>query len=187
MTKLTLCNADDSCLFLIDIQDKLSAAMPDKVITRLRTNIQILIKAANTLSIPVIATEQYPQGLGALEKVINDKLNESARKFEKTGFSCLKAKGLKEHLYSLNKKQVILTGIEAHICVTQTASELQDAGYDVFVVNDAISSRKLASYDTAINRMSSSGINSITTESVLFEWLTDASHPAFRDLSKLII
>lgn len=187
MNQLSLCNAEDSCLFLIDIQEKLSAAMPDKVISRLRNNIQILIEAANTLKIPVIATEQYPHGLGPLETALNDKLDDSARKFEKTGFSCLKAEGLNDYLSSLNKKQVILTGIEAHICVLQTASELQQAGYEVYVVNDAVSSRKLASYDTAINRMSESGINLITTESVLFEWLKDASNPAFRDLSKLIL
>ncbi len=184
---MSLCNADDSCLLLIDIQDKLSAAVPEKVIKRLRANVSILITAANKLGIPVIATAQYPKGLGPIESFIHELLNENAAEFEKTCFSCLGADDVKDHLQASGRKQLILTGIEAHVCVLQTAFDLKQAGQQVFVVNDAIASRKLASYDTALARMAQEGINILTTESVLFEWLRDASHPDFRELSRLIV
>ena len=94
---------------------------------------------------------------------------------------------LAAELASSGKRQVIVTGIESHICVLQTAFELKQAALDVFVVNDAIASRKLSSYDTALARMGHADIHILTTESVLFEWLRDASHPEFRELSRLIV
>ena len=185
--KSFLCEADNSYLLLIDIQGKLSAAIPDKVISRLRTNIEILLTAANKLDVPVMATAQYPKGLGPIEDFITNRLNDQAQVYDKTCFSCLGAPGLAEDLAMSGRKQVIVTGMEAHICVLQTAFELRKTGMEVFVVNDAIASRKLSSYDTALHRMTQGGINIVTTESVLFEWLKDASHEHFRELSKLII
>ena len=182
-----LCDIDESCLIIIDIQEKLSSAIPDKVINRLRNNTSILLNAANQLTIPVIATAQYPKGLGPIEELITNNLSDSARQFEKTCFSCLGAEGLSKYLNDLNKRQVILVGIEAHICVLQSAIELIAEGYEVFVVPDAIGSRKLTSYEIALVRLNQASANLLTTESVLFEWLRDASHPQFKSLSKLII
>ncbi|MEQ8289163.1 MAG: isochorismatase family protein [Gammaproteobacteria bacterium] len=185
--KSFLCEADNSCLLLIDIQGKLSAAIPDKVINRLRSNVETLLAAANKLNVPVMATAQYPRGLGPIEDFITARLNDQALTYDKTCFSCMGAQGLADDLASSGRKQVIVTGIEAHICVLQTAFELKKAGLEVFVVNDAIASRKLSSYDTALGRMTQGDINIVTTESVLFEWLRDASHVHFRELSKLIV
>lgn len=182
-----LCDANNSCLIIIDIQGKLSAAIPEKVTNRLRNNTSILITAANQLNIPIIATAQYPKGLGPIEEFITTSLSDSARKFDKTCFSCLGAEGLSEYLTNLNKRQIILLGIEAHICVLQSAFELMAEGYEVFVVTDATGSRKLSSYDIALSRMNQSCVNLLTTESVLFEWLRDATHPQFKSLSKLIV
>ena len=182
-----LCESDNSCLLLIDIQEKLSAAIPDKVINRLRSNVDILLTAANRLDIPVMATAQYPKGLGPIESFIRDGLKDNAFTYEKTCFSCLGADGLARDLERSGRNQVIVAGIEAHICVLQTAFELQQAGLEVFVVNDAIASRKLSSYDTALTRMAQGEIHIVTTESVLFEWLKDASHAHFRELSRLIV
>jgi len=139
------------------------------------------------LNVPVIATAQYPKGLGPIEEFIADKLTDSSKKFDKTRFSCLGADKLPEHLNQINKKQIILTGIEAHICVLQSAIELMAEGYDVFVVTDAIASRLSTSYEMTVLRLNQAGCVLLNTESVLFEWLRDASHPEFKSLSKLIV
>lgn len=183
----TLCDVDNSCLIIIDVQAKLSSAIPEKVISRLRINTDILLSAANQLNIPIIATAQYPKGLGPIEEFITNQLNGSSKCFDKTRFSCLGADQLPEHLNQINKKQIILTGIEAHICVLQSALDFITEGYDVFVVTDAIASRKSTSYETALLRLNQAGCSLLNTESVLFEWLRDASHPEFKSLSKLIL
>lgn len=187
MNSNNLCDIDDSCLMVVDIQERLTAAIPDKVSSRLTTNTLILLDAANRLEIPVITTAQYPKGLGPVEAQIKDRLPDASVHYEKTSFSCLGADGLKQHLAAINKKQIILAGIEAHICVLQSALDLSANNYDVFVVTDAIAARKLTSYDVAIVRLNKAGINIVNTESVLFEWLRDAAHPAFKPLSKLIL
>ena len=186
-TKKLLCNAENSCLMIVDIQEKLSAVMPEKVINRLKSNADVLLTAADRLNVPVIVTMQYPKGLGDVENFVKDKLNEKSKCFEKTSFSCLGAEGLPEHLKKLNKKQIIMIGLESHICVLQSAIELTEKGYDVFVVSDAIASRKLTSYETSLTRLEQANIWLLNTESVLFEWLRNASHPEFKSLSKLIL
>ena len=186
-TKKLLCNVENSCLMIVDIQEKLSAVMPEKVINRLKSNADVLLTAADRLNVPVIVTMQYPKGLGDVENFVKDKLNEKSKCFEKTSFSCLGAEGLPEHLEKLNKKQIIMIGLESHICVLQSAIELTEKGYDVFVVSDAIASRKLTSYETSLTRLEHANIWLLNTESVLFEWLRNASHPEFKSLSKLIL
>ena len=186
-TKKLLCNVENSCLMIVDIQEKLSVVMPEKVINRLKSNADVLLTAADRLNVPVIVTMQYPKGLGDVENFVKDKLNEKSKCFEKTSFSCLGAEGLPEHLEKLNKKQIIMIGLESHICVLQSAIELTEKGYDVFVVSDAIASRKLTSYETSLTRLEQANIWLLNTESVLFEWLRNASHPEFKSLSKLIL
>jgi len=187
INKKQLCDADECCLIVIDIQTKLTSAIPKKVIDRLRKNTDILLNAANKLNIPVIATAQYPKGLGPVEEFIIKKLTEPSKRFEKTSFSCFGAHGLPKHLNQLNRKQVILIGIEAHICILQSTIELIAEGFDVFVVTDAIASRQSTSYETALVRFNQAGTNLLTTESIIFEWLRDATHPHFKSLSKLIL
>ncbi len=182
-----LCDIEDSCLIIIDVQEKLTTAIPDKVINRLRKNTGILLNAANELNVPVITTAQYPKGLGATEKFITQNLTDSTITFEKTHFSCLGADGFTKHLTELKKKQIILTGVEAHICIFQSAIELRQTGFDVYVVIDAIASREFTSYESALTRLKQAGIILLNTESVLFEWLRDASHENFKTISKLIL
>ena len=180
------CNIEDSSLIIIDVQEKLTNAIPDKVIKRLRKNTAILLNAANELNVPVITTVQYPKGLGKTEAFIKENLASSTMTFEKTCFSCLGADGFKDHLTLLNKKQIILAGVEAHICIFQSAVELKLAGFDVYVVIDAIASRDFTSYESALTRLKQANISLLNTESVLFEWLRDASHEKFKIISKLI-
>ena len=186
-TSNLLCDSKNSCLVIIDIQERLSAAIPEKVMSRLRKNTSILLNAANELSIPIIATAQYPKGLGQIETFVTDNLPDSSVQLEKTCFSCLGADGFDTQLKKLNKKQILLIGIESHICVLQSAFELVAEEYEVFVITDAVASRKLSSYEVALTRLNQGGVHLITTESVLFEWLRDASHSNFKTLSKTIL
>ena len=181
-----LCNADNSCLVIIDIQTRLTSAMPIKVLARLKRNINILLQGVDKLSIPVLTTEQYPKGLGPTEPEIVDLLPEHALKFEKTCFSCTGAEQFLQQLEKTGRKQVIIVGIEAHVCVLQTAIQLIDAGYQVFVAADGICSRHRENYEASLKRMSNANIVICNTESILFEWLRDANHEHFKELSRLV-
>jgi len=181
-----LCKADDSCLLVIDIQSRLAAAMPDKVLDRLKRNTILLINAARTLSVPVLATQQYPQGLGPIDPEISEALPPDCRHFEKTCFSCASSENFMQELTRMGKKQIILTGIEAHVCVLQTALDLLTAKYDVFVVNDAVSSRHRENYENALQRLQQAGVSICNTESVIFEWVRDSRHEHFKTISALL-
>jgi len=177
-----LIQAEQSILVLIDIQAKLMSAMADNTVLNCST---ILAKAAKSLNIPMIATAQYPQGLGEIEAELVTYLNETA--LAKTCFSCADLPAFMTQLKASKKQQIIITGVEAHICVLQTALSLQAQGFQVFVVVDAVSSRTQENKDNALQRLQQAGVIVTNTESVLFEWLADAKHPEFRALSKLIV
>lgn len=181
-----LCEANYSQLLVVDLQSKLGAAMPAKVLNRVVQNTALLLKAADLLAIPVLASEQYPQGLGPLEPTVAGCLPASAKRFEKTCFSCVGADGFLTALQENRRLQVIVTGMEAHVCVLQTAMELRNHGFQVFVVEDAICSRKLENYQNALVRIYQAGITMISAESVIFEWLRNANHTHFKTLVALL-
>ena len=181
-----LCNDNESVLVIIDIQERLSTAMPEKVLKKVSEKINLLSKAATLLSIPVIVSEQYPKGLGATLSNITSSLPDNVLIKEKTCFSCASNQDFITALESLNKKQVILVGMEAHICVTQTALELQSSNYQVFISKDAVCSRTKHNYKNALQRMRQAGCVITNSESIFFEWLRDAKHSQFKTLSSLI-
>ena len=181
-----LCQKENSVLLVIDVQTRLTAAMPVKVLARLQRNISLLIRAANFQQIPILASEQYPQGLGALEHDIVKLLPSDARTYEKTSFSCCAAPGFNEDLVALERKQIIITGMEAHICVTQTAMDLIGEGYQVYIVVDAVCSQQRESYETSLTRLRIAGATVLDTESVLFEWIRDAKNKDFKTLQSLL-
>ncbi len=181
-----LCDKENSALVIIDVQTRLTAAMPVKVLARLQRNIGLLIKAANFQQVPIFASEQYPQGLGALEPDIVKLLPANARTFEKTSFSCCAAPGFNEELAASERKQIIITGMEAHICVTQTAMDLIADGYQVYIVVDAVCSQNRESYETSLTRLRVAGAIILDTESVLFEWIRDAKNKDFKKLQSLL-
>jgi nicotinamidase-related amidase len=178
-----LLQADRSCLLLVDIQARLAPAVldPDQVITRAG----ILRRAADTLAIPVIASEQYPKGLGPTVPELRATLEEH-QILSKTTFSCFRDEKLASQVRQLARMQVVVGGMEAHVCVLQTVVDLLHNRFSVFVVADAISSRLEQSRVLAIARMREAGAAIVTTEMVLFEWLERADHPQFRALSSLI-
>lgn len=180
------CNAESSVVMIIDIQTKLTAVMPVKVLARVHRYTSLIIKSANVLNIPVFITEQYPKGLGNLEPDIDTLLEENSRRYEKTTFSCIGAGKLMEDLSGTKRRQIILVGMEAHICVLQSALDLYSAGYQVYVVADAVCSRHRESYETALSRLHQAGVCIVNAESVLFEWLRDAKHEHFKTLQPLV-
>jgi len=181
-----ICNTEESALMIVDIQTKLTAVMPVKVLARLQRNTESLIKASAALGIPVFATEQYPQGLGNMEKDLTDILPAETGRYEKTGFSCASNEDFRDDLRQSERKQVILTGMETHVCILQTAMDLLNTGYQVIIVADAVCSRHRDSYENALNRMRATGVTIANTESVIFEWLRDAKHEHFKRLQSLI-
>lgn len=179
-----LLDATKASLLLIDIQDRLLPAMaaPDQVVAKS----QILLKAAQTLNLPVTISEQYPKGLG--HTVLALKSN-AAKTFEKLSFSCWRDETLKEHLISLHESSrplVVVAGIEAHVCVLQTCIDMANAGFGVFAVADAMSSRKVESATLAFERMRAAGVEVVNTEMAVFELLGKAGTAEFKTLSGLI-
>jgi isochorismate hydrolase len=181
-----LCEAGNSVLAIVDVQSRLTAAMPAKVLARLQRNVTMLLKGAALLRIPVFASEQYPQGLGPLEPDVLRLLPENSRRYAKTSFSLAADPGFLRDLQGSGRRQVILAGMEAHVCILQTALELEGAGYAVFVVADAVCSRHRENYEIALARLRRTGVVVCDAESVLFEWLRDARHEHFKALQVLI-
>lgn len=167
-------------LLLIDIQEKLFAKVLGQ--TALASRLEILSKACTLLQIPIVLTEQYPQGLG---KTI-DVLNHIPVSFEKTAFSCLGDEKIKKAIIASGCKSWIIAGIESHVCVLQTVHDLLQNNMKPVVVQDAISSRNMADHTSAIEEMRSMGARITTTETLLFELLQDAKHPQFKPISQLI-
>ena len=186
-SKSFISEAQNSVLVIIDVQQRLAAAMPKGVCDRVMEQIKTLVTAANTLSVPVVVTEQYPKGLGHTDDDVKACLIAETPIIEKTCFSSVKATGFVATLDESKRKQIILTGMETHICVLQTALELQQQGYQVFVVEDAVSSRSKANQYNALQRLRHAGVIITNVESVLFEWLADSQHPEFKNLAHLIV
>ena len=181
-----LCEAGKSQLVVIDIQTKLGAAMPAKVLESGAAGPRLLLQTAELLDVPVHATEQYPKGLGPLEPRVRECLPAGVQRWEKTAFSCARADGFLASLRDAGRTHVVVTGMEAHICVLQTVVNLVAHGFTVFVAEDAVCSRKLENYQNALLRMQRSGASVVSAESVVFEWLGDTHHDRFKAVAGLL-
>lgn len=185
-THPNLLDADNSVLLVVDIQGRLSSAMPATDLQQMLTHGRRLLQAAGLLNVPVLLTEQYPQGLGPTQAEISECLPGNARMFSKTGFSCCAAEGFTQALLDTGRKQVVVIGQEAHVCVLQTALELLSENYQVHVLTDAVCSRQVDHKNYALQRMQQQGATLGCHESVLFEWLRDARHSHFKTISALL-
>jgi nicotinamidase-related amidase len=170
-----------SLLLLVDMQERLVPAMAGAA--DVIANCGILLRAAQALAVPVLASEQYPKGLGATIPELAALL---LRRVEKLEFSAYANPAIRETLSGAGRKQVVLCGIEAHVCVLQTGLELVDAAFQVFVVADAVAARRPENRELALHRLARAGATLISTEMALFEWLRSASAPEFRAISKMI-
>lgn len=174
-------NADQSVLFVIDIQGNLYAAMQDKEF--LLENLRKLIAGVRVFQVPIIVTEQIKIGKTIPE--IAD-LTADVQPFTKGTFSCLGNEAILEHLKGLKKRQVIVSGIEAHVCVYQTVMDLLERGYEVHLAADAVSSRTQRNREIALERMIQEGVKPTSTEIVLFELARTAEDPRFKEIFKIV-
>ena len=166
-----------SVLVIIDVQEKLFPSIHDH--ERLLTRIDLLISAAALMKIPLLVTEQYPKGLGSTIEELR-RVIPLFKPLAKVDFSCVPAPGFKEQLSSLQRDQVVLAGIETHVCVTQTALDLASGGENVFVAADATGSRRPLDAQVALQRLDRIGITIISAESIVFEWLRRAGTEEFK-------
>lgn len=175
-------NKDNTILLIIDIQERLAPVMENK--EGIISNTNILIETAKQMNMPIIVTEQYPKGIGHTVTEIKDNLvNEKL--FEKISFSAY-IDDIKDAIKQTGRTKVIITGIETHICVFQTARDLISDGYEVFVSRDAVSSRVKENYINGLHLMKEMGAVITNTESIVFDLLKKAGTPEFKVLSKLI-
>ena len=181
MNKFTLFK-EESLLLIIDIQERLAPAM--KYGKEVIKNTDILISAAHEMNMPIIVTEQYPKGLGPTVPEINERLRK-ALKFEKTMFTACTDEVITA-LEAEGKKKIIITGMETHVCVFQTARDLIGLGYDVFVVSDGVCSRTKENYKNGLDLIRDMKGAVINTETVIFDLMKKAGTPEFKVLSKLI-
>jgi len=174
---------ENTILAVIDIQGKLAQLMHKK--HELFKNTSRLIQASFLLKIPVLVTEQVPEKLGSTIPEIS-KLLKDDQPIGKTSFSCCGQDQFMQKLAALNRKQVIVTGIEAHVCVYQTVCDLISKNFDVQVVGDAVSSRTQENKNYALERIKSCGGTITSTEMIICELLRDSTHPHFKDVINLI-
>ncbi|MBN1124621.1 MAG: hydrolase [Sedimentisphaerales bacterium] len=170
-------------LVVIDVQGKLAQLMHEK--ERLFNNIQVLIRIAKALEIPILWCQQVPQALGPTVESIAALLD-GIESIDKSSFSSCGDPGFQKRWKSLNRQQAILCGIETHICVCQTACDLLETGHEVAVIADAVSSRTPENKQIALDRMAAEGAMIYSVEMLLFELLGDARHDKFRELARLI-
>ncbi len=176
-------NIEDSVVVIIDIQEKLVNATGKY--SPVESSCK-LAQAAKILGIPVLVTEQYPKGLGETVTELKGCLAEDTRFIEKTSFSAFLTPEFSEALRDLGKKQVVICGIEAHICVYQTICDLLEKGYEVCFVKDASASRNKHEFKSGVDLIRQNGAKVSCSEIVLFEWLKTSKHPDFKSVQALI-
>ncbi len=171
---------DNTALAVIDVQGLLAAKVHGH--ERLLYTLQHIIKAAEIFGLPVLWSEQAPHKIGETVKPIKDLLYPMVKPILKQSFSCLGAPQYVEHLQSLNRRQILVTGIETHVCVYQTVRDLYRRGYEVHLIADAVSSRHEIDHQTAIARLREEGTIITTAQMSLCELLKTADHPRFKDI-----
>jgi nicotinamidase-related amidase len=174
---------ENTVLVLIDFQERLFPAMYEK--EKLLRDVLKLVRRALVLELPVILTEQYPRGLGPTLPEIRELLPD-VRPVAKTSFSCCDEESFRNALTASGRKQVLLAGIEAHICVYQTAMTLARAGYQTQVVADGVSSRDPGNRTVSLFRLGAAGIDATTVEMALFELLGQAGGEQFKRISEIV-
>jgi nicotinamidase-related amidase len=172
--------SENSLLLVVDVQEKLLPTIAGG--PRLVWNIQRLIKAATALSVPVITSEQYPKGLGPTVSELRD----TSPVFEKRAFSCGSCEELQRHVQESGRFQLVVVGMETHVCILQTVLDLLAQGYRVHVPADAVAARGTLDHDVALRRIEAAGGTITTTEGAMFEWCHTSDRPEFKFISSLI-
>ena len=184
MTHPKILDSNKTALVVVDFQEAFREMIP--YFSGLAKNISSVVRGFQILNLPVIITEQYPKGLGRTAREILDVLPNQFHFIEKTAFSSCGAGEFIDKLNATNTKQVLLCGLETHICVNQTAHDLLDEGFDVHVLEDAVGSRMTANKETGLRKMRASGSVTSCIEMALFELMRDSKHEHFREIQSLI-
>lgn len=174
-----------SLLLMVDLQESYRGKLHEE--ERLVRGATRLLDAAGILGIPVLYTEQYPKGLGSTREDVATHLPPGAERFEKVAFSALGAEGLDEALERHGRDQVVLAGIETHVCMSQTVHDLLARGYQSHAVRDAVASRFALEDRWGFEKMIGSGAVPTSSEQVLFEWLESSKAPEFKAVHKLVV
>jgi nicotinamidase-related amidase len=174
----------DALLLVVDVQERLVSAMEPQAYARMLKNAETLLKAALRLGLPVVASEQYPKGLGPTVERLRELL--PAKALEKVEFSVGNNKVLARTVLQTGRRQVVVVGMEAHVCVFQTVRDLVRGGFAVFVPEDAVLSRTERNHATGLRLCERAGATLSGTESVLFDLLGESGTPEFKELSPLI-
>ena len=178
---------ETTALIVIDVQERLAAAMPPAQLDALARSASVLLEASRILGVPVLATEQYPKGLGPTLPELARKLEAAgASLFEKLAFSACEAEGFVTKLAESGPRAAVLIGMEAHVCVYQTARDLVERGYTVHVPIDGVVSRRDDHREVGIALCERAGAIRTTTETIVFDWLERAGTDIFRQISKLV-
>ena len=182
-----LVSRNDAILLIVDIQDKLVPAIHPDLGARAIKNATVLVEAAAILGVPIVVTEQYPQGLGrTVPEILRALADRPYRLFEKVAFSCARDEAFRATVPAMNRRHVMLAGMETHVCIYQTAVDLVRAGHAVFVLDDAVASRSLHNYQSALQALREAGCTVCSTESVIFQLLERAATPEFKQVAPLI-
>ena len=176
-----LLSKDTSGFLLVDVQEKLTPHVlnADALVKRCHW----LMRLATELAVPLLVSEQYPKGLAHTVTSLRSLVSHE-KCLEKVFFSCYRDPFFMKHWQALNRQQVVIAGIETHVCVLQTALDMKQSGLDVFVVVDAVSSRHEIDHKFGLKRMKQEGIHLVTAEMVFFEWVEKAGTPEFKALSQ---
>lgn len=176
-----LLDRSDAALLVVDVQQRIDGVMADQ---SHRPRLAVLVDACNALGIPVIATEQYPKGIGPTVDDLAARLPEAA--IVKMTFSCAREPEARRAVQATGRRQILVGGIEAHVCVVQTVLDLLGQGFEVHVPHDAVNSRRRSDKRWALHRMAAAGAVVTSTESALFELLERCGTDEFRAVSKLV-
>lgn len=175
---------ENSILVIVDVQEKLMKVMSNSDLCSAK--VRLLANSLNLMDVPVVVTEQYPKGLGNTVLCVKEVLAENVTYIEKSAFSCCGADAFNDKIAELGRKNVILCGVESHVCVLQTAIDLKGKGHNVILCGDAVSSRNENDKALALSFMRHNNIQVLSTESVIFALLKDSKHPAFKAVSALL-
>ncbi len=173
-----------TALVVVDIQEGFRNAIPDFALVASRAS--TVVRGFQALELPVVVTEQYPQGLGRTAEEVQFILPDGFEPFEKTAFSSCGSNLLLEKLNDLGIRQVVLCGLETHVCVNQSAHDLIDKGFQVHILIDVVGSRFDHDKRAGLQKMKASGVISSSAEMALFELMRDAKHEKFKEIQSLI-
>ncbi len=180
-------NREDAVLIVVDVQERLVPAIHKELYERSVRNFKIAIEAAGTLGVPIVLTEQYPKGLGrTVPEVLQALEGKHYDRIEKVTFSCARDEAFLAAIAKTQRRQVVLIGMETHVCVYQTTVDLINAGYEVFVLDDAVSSRYFHNYQSGIAALRDAGAVVVSTETAVFQLMKVAGTPEFKKISSLL-